>query len=155
MPGNDVQKVKQAMPGAAARLDPTRTQALFNRSPNSEGKTEEQEPRASIMQESRRRAAEAQYRLAERQEKQGGNDCRHEDHDAESCSHQTEQRSTDEHAEKAPLISGPQSMLNMFKARADAAIEASGDSPSFTDRKSHPPPVGVASRSCRADLQVS
>ena len=60
----------------------------------------------------------------------------------------------EERAEKAQLISGPQSMLNMFKARADVAIEASGDSPSFTARKSHPPLVAVASRNCRADLQV-
>ena len=82
------------------------------------------------------------------------NGYRDEDHDAESCSRQTEQLSTEEHAEEAPLISGPQSMLNVFKARADAAIEASGDSPSFTDRKLHPPPVAVASRSCRADLRV-
>ena len=143
------------MPGATAGLDPTRTQPLFDGSPNSEGKTEEQETRASIMQERRRMAADAQCLLAERQEKQGGNDCRHEDHDAKSCSRQTEQRSTDEHAEKAPLISGPQSMLNMFKARADAAIEASGDSPCFTDRKPNPLPVAVSSRSCRADLQIS
>ena len=100
-------------------------------------------------------AADAQCLLAERQEKQGENDCRHEDHDAKSFSRQTEQRSTDEHAEKAPLISGPQSMLNMFKARADAAIEASGDSPCFTDRKPNPLPVAVSSRSCRADLQIS
>lgn len=76
--------------------------------------------------------------MAERQEQQTGHDCRHQDHDADSCPHQTERHSTTEHAEESHSISGPQSMLNMFKARADAAIEASGDYPSFTDRKSHP-----------------
>ena len=99
---------------------------------------DEEEPRASIMQERRRRAAEARRRFAERQEQQKGNKCKHEDHEAESCPHQTEHHSTTEHPGEPYAISGPQSMLNMFKARADAAIEASGDRPSFTDRKSHP-----------------
>ena len=98
----------------------------------------EQEPRASIMQERRRRAAESQRRTADRQEQQNRNYCRHEDHDAESCPLQTEFYTTIGHAEESCSISGPQSMLNMFRARADAAIEASGDCPSFTDRKSHP-----------------
>lgn len=135
MSNSNVQQAKQAMPGATAGLDPGRTQRLSNERPNSEGATDGQEPRASIMQERRRRAAESQRRLAERQEQQNGNDCSHEDLGAESCPRQTEQHSTTEHAEEAPSISGPQCMLNMFKARADAAIEASGDCPSFTDRK--------------------
>ena len=97
------------------------------------------------MQERRRRAEESQRRLAEREEQQNGNDCNHEDHDAESCPHQGERQSKTEHAEESRLISGPQSMLNMFKARADAAIEASGDCPSFTDRKSHPVPMVLCS----------
>ncbi len=126
------------MPGAQAEPQLTGTQPLSNERSKTEGKTDEEEPRASIMQERRRRAAEAQRRLAERQEQQNENDCKHEDHDAESCPHHTEHQSTTEHAEESRPISGPQSMLNMFKARADAAIEASGDCPSFTDRKSHP-----------------
>lgn len=89
------------------------------------------------MQERRRRAAESQRRLAEHQEQQNKKDCRHEGHDADSCPHQTERHAAAEQAEESLSISGPQSMLNMFKARADAAIEASGDCPSFTDRKSH------------------
>ena len=154
LPSNDALKAKQAMPGAAARLDPTRSQPLFKRSSDSEDKMEQQEPGASILQERRRRAADAQCRLAERHEKEGGNGCRQEDHDADSCSLQTERFSTEEYAEKAPLISGPQSMLNVLKARADSTIEASGDSPSFADRESHSPSVALASRSCRADLRV-
>ena len=97
------------------------------------------------MQERKRKAAEARRRLAERQEQQSGNDCKHEDHEAEYCPHQTECHSTTERAEEPRAISGPQSMLNMFKARADAAIEASGDRPSFTDRKSQPVLMGLCS----------
>ncbi|KAF6225397.1 hypothetical protein HO173_012726 [Letharia columbiana] len=134
MGNSNVQQARQAMPGAAIGSHPGRTQPLSNERPESECKTDEQEPRASIMQERRRRAAESQRRMAERQEQQTGHDCRHEDHDADSCPHQTERHSTTEHAEESHSISGPQSMLNMFKARADAAIEASGDYPSFTDQ---------------------
>ena len=90
------------------------------------------------MQQRKRGAIESQRRLAERQERENGNDGRHEDQAAECYAHQTERHSTMEHAAEPHVVSGPQSMLNMFKARADAAIEASGDSPSFTDRKSRP-----------------
>lgn len=103
----------------------------------SEAKADEQEPRASIMRE-RRKAAESQRHVAERQEQTNGDACRHEDHDADSCPHQTERHFKTERAEENRAISGPQSMLNMFKARADAAIEASGNCPSFTDRESQP-----------------
>ena len=137
MPNRNVRQVGQATSGAAAG-HVTQTQPLANEKPISEGKTDEQEPRASILQERRRRAADSQRRLAERQEQQNRRDCRHEDHDADSCPGQTERRARTEHTEEARSISGPQSMLNMFKARSDAAIEASGDCPTFTDRKSHP-----------------
>lgn len=133
------------MPNAAAGLPPARTQPLSNERPKSEGKADEEEPRASIMQERRRKAAESQRRLAERQEQQHGNKCTHENHDAESCPHQTERDSNEERAEESRAISGPQSMLNMFKARADAAIEASGGCPSFTDRESQPLPMLLCS----------
>ncbi|CAF9906858.1 hypothetical protein IMSHALPRED_005374 [Imshaugia aleurites] len=132
MSSTSVQQGRQAIPGAAAGPHPARSQPFPNKGPTSEGKTDE-EPRASIMQERKRKAAEARRRLAERQEQQSGNDCKHEDHEAEYCPHQTECHSTTERAEEPRAISGPQSMLNMFKARADAAIEASGDRPSFTD----------------------
>lgn len=134
----NVQEARPAMPGADAGLHPARTQPLSNESLESKGKTDGEEPRASILQERKRRAAESQRPLRERQGQQNRNDCRHEDHDAESCPRQTESGSKREQAEESQIISGPQSMLNMFKARADAAIEASGDCPSFTDRKSHP-----------------
>lgn len=88
------------------------------------------------MQERRKRAVESQRRMAERQEQRNGSACKHEDHAAQSCPHQTERHSKMERAEEPRAISGPQSMLNMFKARSDAAIEASGDCPSFTDRES-------------------
>ncbi|CAD6569210.1 MAG: hypothetical protein ASARMPREDX12_002249 [Alectoria sarmentosa] len=134
MPNSNVRPARQATQGAAAGPYPARTQPLGNERSISEGKTDEQEPRASILQDRRRRAAESQHRLAKRQEQQNRNDCRHEDHDTESCPHRTERHAATEHAEESRSISGPQSMLHVFKARADAAIEASGDSPSFTDR---------------------
>ena len=126
------------MPDTAAGPPSARTQPLSNERPISEGKADEQEPRASILQERRRRAAESRRRMVERQQQRDGNACRHEDHDAESCPHQMERHSKTERAEEPRPISGPQSMLNMFKARSDAAIEASGDCPSFTDRESQP-----------------
>ena len=93
---------------------------------------------ASIMRERKRRAAESQRDFVKRQEQQDRDNCRHEDHDMESCPLQTERHSETQRAEESRPISGPQSMLNMFKAQADAAIEASGDCPSFTNRKPHP-----------------
>lgn len=138
MPNINVQQTRQAITGAGAGSHLARTPPTSNEKPESEAKMAEQEPRASIMQERRRRAAESQRRPADRQEQQNRNYCRHEDHDAESCLLQTEFHTTIEHAEESCSISGHQSMLNMFRARADAAIEASGDCPSFTDRKSHP-----------------
>lgn len=121
---------QQAMPSAAAVSPLARIQPL------SEDKADEQEPRASIMQERWRKAAESQRRIAEIREERNGSSCKHEDRDAESCPHQTECHSKTERAEEPRAISGPQSMLNMFKARSNAAIEASGDCSSFTDRKS-------------------
>ena len=138
MPNSNVQHARQATQRAPAEPYHARTQPLTNERFISEGKTDEQEPRASILQERRIRAAESQRRLAERQEQQNRNDCIHEDDDSESCPHQTERHAATEHAEESRSISGPQSMLNVFKARADAAIEASGGSPSFTNRESHP-----------------
>lgn len=39
-------------------------------------------------------------------------------------------------------ISGPQQMLNMFKARSQASIDAAGGCPGFMDRKSPQSPIG-------------
>ena len=39
-------------------------------------------------------------------------------------------------------ISGPQQMLNMFKARSQASIDAAGGCPGFVDRKSPHSPIG-------------
>ena len=138
MPNANMQQARQAMPDTAAESSLARTQPLSKERHTSEGKTDEQEPRASIMQERRRRAGESQRRMAERQEQRNGSPCKHGDHAAESCPHQTERHSKTERVEEPRAISGPQSMLNMFKARSDAAIEASGDCPSFTDRESQP-----------------
>ena len=39
-------------------------------------------------------------------------------------------------------VSGPQQMLNMFKARSQASIDAAGGCPGFADRKSPQSPIG-------------
>ena len=132
MPNSNMQHVGQAIPDITAGSRTAQIKPLSTESPNSEGKADKEEPIASIMQERRRRAAESQRRLEERQNPQNGND---KEYDAEHSLNETGNLSATEHAEGARSISGPQSMLNMFKARADAAIEASGECPSFTDRK--------------------
>ena len=132
MPHSNMQQARQAIPGATAGPRTVQVKPLSTESPNSEGKADKEEPIASIMQERRRRAADSQRRLAERQKPQNGND---KEYDAEHSPNEIGSLSATEHAEGSQSISGPQSMLNMFKARADAAIEASGECPSFTDRK--------------------
>ena len=137
-PNSNAQQAKPAITGATAELDPARNQPLSGDISNFEGKMDEEEPRASVMQEGRRVAVESRRQVAQCQERQSAKDDGHEDHAAESSPHQTERHSTMERAAESRVVSGPQSMLNMFKARADAAVEASGDCPSFTDRKSYP-----------------
>lgn len=138
MPNVNMQQDRGVIPGTGPGSPLARLQPRSKERPISEGKADEQEPRASIMQERKRRAAESQRRMADRQKQPNGDGCRHEDHDAEFCPYQTERDLKTERAEEPRAISGPQSMLNMFKARADAAIEASSDCPSFTDRESQP-----------------
>ena len=46
-------------------------------------------------------------------------------------------------------ISGPQQMLNMFKARSQASIDAAGGCPGFMDRKSPQSPIGCFTASAR------
>ena len=47
-------------------------------------------------------------------------------------------------------ISGPQQMLNMFKARSQASIDAAGGCPGFMDRKSPQSPIGCFTASSRS-----
>ena len=47
-------------------------------------------------------------------------------------------------------ISGPQQMLNMFKARSQANIDAAGGCPGFMDRKSPQSPIGCFTASSRS-----
>ena len=47
-------------------------------------------------------------------------------------------------------ISGPQQMLNMFKARSQASIDAAGGCPGFMDRKSPQSPIGCFMASSRS-----
>ena len=134
---SNAQQAKVAISGATAGLHPARIQPLSG-STNYEGKTDGKEPRASVMREGRKVAVESQHQEAQYQERQSANDGRCGDDVTECSPHQTQYRSTMESAAESPVVSGPQSMLNMFKFRADAAVEASGESPSFTDRRSRP-----------------
>lgn len=104
------------------------------------------------MREGRRVAVESQHQEAQCQEPQSANESGYGDHVTESSPHQTQYHSTTERAAESPVVSGPQSMLNMFKFRADAAVESSGDSPSFTDRKSHPAMMMLCSMGYLADI---
>ena len=47
-------------------------------------------------------------------------------------------------------ISGPQQMLNMFKTRSQASIDAAGGCPGFMDRKSPQSPIGCFTASSRS-----
>ena len=47
-------------------------------------------------------------------------------------------------------VSGPQQMLNMFKARSQASIDAAGGCPGFMDRKSPQSPIGCFTASSRS-----
>ena len=125
----NMQQAGHARPGAAAESRPR----MFSGSLKSEEKIDKEDSRASLVQESLRGAAESQRRLAG-QEHQNKIE---EDEGMEYSSYEIETPSTTEHAVEARSISGPQSALNMFKARADAAIKASGECPSFTDREFH------------------
>ncbi len=126
VPKSNMERARQAPPSPIAGPQP-----LSNESLGSESKADKEEQRGSPMQERREGVANSQSRLAECQRQQSGNN---QDHDAEYYLDETET----EHTGQSQYISGPQSMLNMFKVRADAAIEASGERPSFTDRKSYP-----------------
>ena len=132
MPNSGMQQARQAIPGTTAGSRTAQIKPFATESPNSEGKADKEEPIASTMQERRKRAAESQRRVEERQKPQNGKD---KEYGAKLSPNEIGSLSAIEHAEGSRSISGPQSMLNMFKARADAAIEASGECPSFTDRK--------------------
>ena len=137
MTNSNMQKAGQTMPGATARLHPERTQPQSSGIPDSEGKTDEEEPRKSTMHEGRR-PVDPQRQLTNIQEQQNRNDVQKEDHDADSYPQQNGHHSTTKRKADPGVVSGHQSILNMSKARADATVEASGDCPSFTDRESHP-----------------
>ena len=66
--------------------------------------------------------------------------CRHEAHEANACPHREQGNATVKRqqitAEPPSAVSGPQQMLNIFKARSDASIDAAGGCPGFIDRES-------------------
>lgn len=148
---SNIQQAKAAISGATAGLRPAQVQPLSGNT-NSEGETDEEELRGLVMREGRRVAVESQHQEAQCQEPQSANESGYGDHVTESSPHQTQYHSTTERAAESPVVSGPQSMLNMFKFRADAAVESSGDSPSFTDRKSHPAMMMLCSMGYLADI---
>ena len=75
----------------------------------------------------------------------------HERHrsNASSESHSAAKRLSQTSTEVPSPVSGPQQMLNMFKARSQASIDAAGGCPGFVDRKSPHFLVGC----CRARSQ--
>lgn len=150
---SNTQQAKAAISGATAGLHPAQVQPLSGNT-NSEGKMDEEEPRALVMREGRRVAVESQHQETQYQERQSANDSGYGDHVTESSPHQTQYHSTMERVAESPVVSGPQSMLNMFKFRADAAVEASADSPSFTDRKSHPALMMLCSMGYLTDIET-
>ena len=68
----------------------------------------------------------------------------HERHrsNASSESHSAAKRMSQTSTEVPSPVSGPQQMLNMFKAHSQASIDAAGGCPGFVDRKSPHFPVG-------------
>ena len=59
----------------------------------------------------------------------------------QSENHSAAKRLSQTSTEVPRPISGPQQMLNMFKARSQASIDAAGDCPGFVDRKSPHLPI--------------
>ena len=151
MPNSNLEQARQAGPGATAGPRTAQMKPLSTESPNSEGKAIKEEPIASIMQERKRSAKESQCRLEERQKPRNRND---KEYGAEHSPNRIESLSATKHAEESRSISGPQSMLNMFKARADAAMEASGEYPSFTNRKLFPALMVLFFMKCLADFRM-
>ena len=135
VPDSNTQQTKQAMRSTTAESNAIRTRPISSENLESKVLVDREQTRKSITQEEGRGAANSQHRLAESQEQQSEND---KDKDTDCKSHQTQLHSTTEQPFESRSISGPQTMLNIFKARADAAFEASGGSPSFTDRESCP-----------------
>ncbi len=73
--------------------------------------------------------------------------CQHKGHRANASTQQSKSNSAAKQlsqttTEVPSLISGPQQMLNMFKARSQASIHAAGGCPGFVDRKSLQFPIG-------------
>ena len=128
---------KPAIPAATAVPYSAQTRPLNGNKSNIEGRTDNEKLNALIMQERRSGVVGSEHQLVDHQERLSGSDGRHKDHGVDSHSHQAEHRSRREQAAQSSSVSGPQDMLNIFQARADAAVVASRDCPSFTDRKSH------------------
>lgn len=74
------------------------------------------------------------------QKEQAKPPCRREGHEANACPHREQSSGTVKRqqmtAEPPSAVSGPQQMLNIFKARSDAFIDAAGGCPGFIDRES-------------------
>lgn len=153
MSNSNAQQAKATISGATTGLQPARVQPLSGNR-NTKYNTYEGEPRVLVMREGRRVAVESQHQEAQSQDQQSADDSRYEDPAVEPSPQQIQHRSTTARAAESPVVSGPQSMLNMFKFRADAAVKASGDNLSFTDRKSHPTLMMLCLIEFLADIEI-
>ena len=96
--------------------------------------------RPSIQKQAPSLEQNSTLRAPQVQKQQAKPPCRHEAHEANACPYREQGNATVKRqqmtAEPPSAVSGPQQMLNIFKARSDASIDAAGGYPGFIDRES-------------------